>query len=165
MIAEECRDDARLTGEFESTLARLGDLIEKVRGGEMSKSIDWTEKPDWADRILVEILRAHIFNSDKPTRDRARNKAAALIRFQKQKIEPEETGECLMATWVNRDVFWVVDNRIVPARVISQNLDNRTLCLLLENGARHTAPAYDVHITHDAARIKLDLQRFAGSEF
>ena len=65
-----------------------------------------------------------------------------------------------MATWVNREAWWAVDrNRVVRVvRVLAQDLEGETMTVLLENGARHQAPAYDVHVTRDAAELAVTLE-------
>lgn len=66
-----------------------------------------------------------------------------------------------MATWVNREAWWALDrNRVVHVvRVLKQDLIAETMTVLLDNGARHEAPAYDVHLTEDAAELAVSLAR------
>lgn len=66
-----------------------------------------------------------------------------------------------MATWINREAWWAVDRRRVVkvSRVIEQDLKAETLTVLLDNGARHVVPAYDVHLTEEAAELAVQFER------
>jgi hypothetical protein len=66
-----------------------------------------------------------------------------------------------MATWVNREVWWAVDRRRVVhvARVIQQDLNTEKATVLLDNGAHHEAPIYDLHLTKDAADLAVVCER------
>ena len=70
-----------------------------------------------------------------------------------------------MSTWMNREAWWAVDRkRVVHGRVVGQDLQAVTLTVLLDNGARHEAPAYDVHLTQDAAEMAVDLAKNGGGK-
>lgn len=66
-----------------------------------------------------------------------------------------------MATWVNREAWWAVDRLRVAhvVRVLKQDLEAATMEVLLDNGARHQAPAYDLHLTEEAARLAVHCER------
>lgn len=68
-----------------------------------------------------------------------------------------------MATWVNREAWWAVDRKRVVhvVRVLKQDLKAETMTVLLDNGARHEAPAYDVYVTETAAKLAVSM-RFNG---
>ena len=61
-----------------------------------------------------------------------------------------------MATLVNRKMYWALNYKIIPCLVVAQNLENATVELLLENGGRHTADAYDVRATEAEARERMN---------
>ncbi len=56
-----------------------------------------------------------------------------------------------MATLVNRRLWWAVDGRSVPVRVLSQDLESVTCEVLCDNGGRHTAPSYDLYLSEEIA--------------
>ncbi len=57
-----------------------------------------------------------------------------------------------MATLVNRKMWWALVDKVIPCLVVEQNLENATVTVLLQNGARHEADAYDVRATEGEAR-------------
>lgn len=71
-----------------------------------------------------------------------------------------------MATWVNREAWWAVDRkRVQRVRVLKQDLKAETMTVLLDNGATHEAPAYDVHLHEDAAWLSVDLERDKRNQY
>jgi hypothetical protein len=72
-----------------------------------------------------------------------------------------------MATWVNREAWWAIDRKRVVhvARVLKQDLTAETMTVLLDNGATHEAPAYDVYLHQDSAYLAIDMERARRSNY
>jgi len=78
-----------------------------------------------------------------------------------------------MATLVNRNMYWALYEKVIPCRVVGQDLETATVEVLLGNGARHRTSAYDVQPTLELAlarqRQLIELSatctfKFLGSE-
>lgn len=61
-----------------------------------------------------------------------------------------------MATLINRRMFWALNHKIVPCFVVGHDLKTAKVTVLLDNGGRHEADAYDVRADEADARKRMN---------